>query len=189
MFRKRATRVSVLLTVAASTVALVLTVGAQAGQDNGDKTLVLQSVGPVALEQVSDDCFGFAADLRSTNGRQTGRVTSCIDNFDLGTVGGFVSTGRLIFELPGGDLTADVTGHLSDPGTIDPFTTGPLALPPPLASPGDQFGTLASYGQVTGGTERFAKATGIVTNAGFIVDSEALELKWWNTIFVLDLHD
>lgn len=187
MITKRATWVGFLLTVAAT--ALVLTVGAQAGQDNEGKTLALQSVGPVALEEVSDDCFGFAADLRSTNGRQTGRVTSCIDNFEFGTVGGFVSTGRLIFELPGGDLTAVVTGHLSDPGTIDPFTTGPLALPPQLASTGDQFGTLASYGHVTGGTGRFAKATGTVTNAGFIVDSDALELKWWNVTFLLDLQD
>lgn len=186
MFPKRTTWVGLLLTVAAT--ALILTVGAQAGQDNEEKTLVLQSVGPAAIEQVSDDCFGFVADLRSTNGRQTGRVTSCIDTFEVGTVGGFVSTGRLIFELPGGDLTAVVTGHLSDPGTIDPFTTGPLALPPPLASQGDQFGTLASYGQVTGGTERFAKATGTVTNAGFIVDSVDLELKWWNVTFLLDLH-
>lgn len=187
MFPKRATWVGLLLTVAAT--ALVLTVGAQAGRDLGEKALVLQSVGPLALGQVSDDCFGFVADLQSTNGRRIGRVTSCIDTFEVGTVGGFVSTGRLIFALPGGDLTAVVTGHLSDPGTIDPFTTGPLAVPPPLASPGDLFGTLASYGQVTGGTERFAKATGTVTNAGFIVDSEELELKWWNITFVLDLQD
>ena len=168
--------------------ALVLTVGAQAGRDKGEEALVLQSVGPVALEALADDCFGFVADLQSTNGLRIGRVTSCIDTFEEGTVGGFVSTGRLIFELPDGDLTAVVTGHLSDPGTIDPFTKGPLALPRQLASPRDQFGTLASYGQVTGGTERFAKAKGTVTNAGFIVDSETLELKWWNITFVLDLQ-
>lgn len=188
MFRKRATRVGVVLTVAASTVALALTVSAQAGRGNGGETLVLRSMGPVALEELSPDCFGFVADVQSTNGRRIGRVTSCIDSFEVGKVGGFVSTGRSVFELPGGDLTAVVTGHLSDPGTIDPFTTGPLALPPPLANSGDQFGTLASYGQVAGGTGRFAKATGTVTNAGFIVDSEALDLKWWNVTFVLDLH-
>lgn len=193
MFRKRTRWVGVLLTAVAATVVLVLTVGAQAGRDNGrdngEKTLVLQLVGPLVLEQLSADCFGFVSDLKLIQkGRQSGRVTSCIETFADGEVGGFLTSGRLIFELPGGDLTADVSGHLTAPGTIDPFTTGPLALPPSLASPGDLFGTLVSHGQVSGGTKRFATATGTVTNAGFIVDSADEELKWGNITFVLDLE-
>jgi hypothetical protein len=189
MFRKRATWVGVLLTVAAATVALVLTVGAQAGRENGERTLVLQSVGPLALEQVSPDCFGTVADLQSTKGRRIGRGTSCIDAFVDGEVGGFVATGRFIFELPGGDLAADFRSHLTAPGTIDPITTGPLALPPPFASSGDQFGALVTDARITGGTKRFAKTTGTITNAGFIVDSSDQELKWGNITFVLDLQD
>ena len=187
MFRKRATRVSVLLTVAASTVALVLTVGAQAGRDSGGETLVLRSMGPVALGEVSPDCFGYVADVLSTSGRKIGHVTSCIDSFGDGQVGGFVATGRNIFDLPGGQLTNDFRSRLS--GGMDPFADGPLALPDPPGQPDDQLFTFVGDGSVTGGTNRFAHAKGTVMAAGFGVDDSQMQLKWANTIFVLDLHD
>ena len=38
-------------------------------------------------------------------------------------------------------------------------------------------------------TKRFAYAKGTVMTAGFGVNDSEMELKWANTIFVLDLHD
>ena len=187
MFRKHGTWVGVLLTVAATAAALVLTVGAQAGRENGGETLVLRSVGPVALGEVSADCFGFVADLQSIEGRRIGRVTSCVDTFSDGAVGGFNATGREIFDLPGGQLITDVSSRLST--GMDPFATGPLALPAPLAQPGDQLFTFVGEGSVTDGTKRFAKAKGTLTSVGMGMDDSTMTLKWVNSIFVLDLDD
>ena len=187
MFRKHRAWVGVLLTVAATTVLLALTVGAQAGQENGGDTLVLRTVGPVALVEVSADCFGFVTDLQSIEGRPIGRVTSCVDTFSDGVVGGFNATGREIFELPGGQLTTDLSSRLS--AGMDPFATGPLALPAPLAQPGDQLFTFVGEGSVISGTKRFAKAKGTLTSVGMGMDDSTMTLKWVNSIFVLDLDD
>ena len=185
MFRRRAPWIGVLLTAAATAVALVVTVGAQAGRDKGGETLVLRSAGPVSLQQVSADCFGFVGDLQSPDGRRIGRVTSCIDNFGDGAVGGFFSKGRFFLELHGGVLTADLESRLST--GMDPFATGPLALPDGVAANGDQLFGIVTEGSVTGGTNRFAHATGTVIGAGFGVDDSELNLKWVDNVFVIQL--
>ena len=169
--------------IAVTAVVLVMTVAAHAGRDSKAvvaQNLVLQVFGPATT-----DPSGCTVGDLLDKGKKVGQQTFCFDSFTGGPAGDAIITGHTTLALPAGNLTGTGVSHAD---AITPFATGPLALPPALVDPANEWFAFVEDRTITGGTKSYKNASGSIRVSGLSVSRPSSGLIWVNATIVADIR-